>query len=85
MCLGVPGRIITMDDGADGLAMGRVSFGGIVKEVCLACVPEATIGDYVIVHVGFAITLVDRDEAQATLDYLLSLGELDELNVAQPD
>jgi hydrogenase expression/formation protein HypC len=85
MCLGVPGRIISMENGAEGLAMGRVSFGGIVKEVCLACVPEATIGDYVIVHVGFAITLVDRDEAQATLDYLRSLGELDELNVAQPD
>jgi hydrogenase expression/formation protein HypC len=85
MCLGVPGRIISIADEQAGLAMGRVSFDGIVKEVCLACVPEATAGDYVIVHVGFAITMVDAAEAQATLGFLRSMGELDELHVPSPD
>ncbi len=59
--------------------MGRVSFGGIVKEVNLACVPEATVGDYVIVHVGLAISTVDPEEAERTLEYFQQIGELAEL------
>lgn len=66
MCLGVPGRILSRDDSAP-LAMGRVDFGGVVKEVCLATVPEATLGDYVIVHAGFAISRVDPEAAALAL------------------
>jgi len=78
MCLAVPGKILSIA-GADELRIGRVSFGGIVKEVNLACVPEAKIGDYVIVHVGFALSVVDEAEAQITLDYLRQIGELQAL------
>ena len=63
MCLGVPGRILDIGQDALGVAMGRVDFGGVTKEVCLAYVPEARVGDYVIVHVGFAIGTVDAREA----------------------
>jgi hydrogenase expression/formation protein HypC len=68
MCLGIPGRIIEITDGS--LAMGVVDFGGIRKDVCLAYTPEAGLGDYVIVHVGFAITTVDQAEAERTLEVL---------------
>jgi len=70
---------------ADGLCMGRVSFAGIIKEVCLAYLPEAVVGDYVIVHVGFAISRVDEAEAKQVFEYLDRMGELAELDVAQPD
>jgi len=70
---------------ADGLCMGRVSFAGIIKEVCLAYLPEAVVGDYVIVHVGFAISRVDEAEARQVFEYLDRMGELAELDVAQPD
>ena len=59
--------------------LGRVSFGGVIKEVSLACVPEAKVGDYVIVHVGLAISTLDEAEAQRVFDYLRQMGELDEL------
>jgi hydrogenase expression/formation protein HypC len=75
MCLAVPGKLLSID-GADELRTGRVSFGGIVKEVNLACVPEVKIGDYVVVHVGFALSIVDEAEAQITLDYLRQIEEL---------
>ena len=82
MCLAIPGQILAVE-GADPLTrMGRVSFGGIVKEVCLAYVPEATVGDYVIVHVGFAISKVDEQEAQQVFAYLEQMDELTELNNA---
>jgi hydrogenase expression/formation protein HypC len=74
MCLGVPGRVVAISDGA-GLSMGTVDFGGVVREVCLAYVPEARVGDYVIVHVGFAISLVDEAEAQRTLEILGAMGD----------
>lgn len=77
MCLAVPGRIQSIS-GADELRSGRVSFGGIVKEVNLAYVPEAKEGDYVLVHAGFAITVVDEAEAAQTLEYLRQMGEADE-------
>jgi hydrogenase expression/formation protein HypC len=79
MCLAVPGKLISTN--GEGLERtGRVSFGGVVKEVSLAYVPEAVIGDYVIVHVGFALSTVDHAEAQRVFDYLEDLGELGELN-----
>ena len=62
---------------------GRVSFGGVIKEVSLACVPEAKVGDYVIVHVGLALSTVDPEEALRTLDYFREIGELAELAVEE--
>lgn len=64
--------------------MGRVDFGGILKEVCLAYVPEVSVGDYVIVHVGFALSKVDEDEAQKVFEYLKQMDELAELKEGGP-
>jgi hydrogenase expression/formation protein HypC len=79
MCLAVPGKILNVS-GEDFARMARVSFGGIIKEVSLAYVPEAQQGEYVIVHVGFAISVVDEAEALQTFEYLKQMGELDELD-----
>lgn len=84
MCLGVPGKILTIEPNELGMAMGRVSFAGVVKEVCLAYVPEARVGDYVVVHVGFAISIVDEAEAAKVFDYLREMDELGELAIQQP-
>jgi hydrogenase expression/formation protein HypC len=73
MCLGIPGRITEIRDEA-GLAMGKVDFGGVRKEACLAYLPDLKLGDYVIVHVGFAISKVDEAEAKKTLEILGSMG-----------
>ncbi|WP_433618719.1 HypC/HybG/HupF family hydrogenase formation chaperone [Dactylosporangium sp. CA-139114] len=81
MCLGIPGRIVSADD-ASGLLMGTVDFGGVAREVCLAYVPEARAGDYVIVHVGFAISLVDEAEARRTLEILGTMGDVLERELA---
>jgi hydrogenase expression/formation protein HypC len=78
MCLAVPGKILSIQ-GEDFARSARVSFGGIVKEVSLAYVPEAKVGEYAIVHVGFAISLVDEEEALQTFEYLKQMGELAEL------
>ncbi|GAB4472685.1 MAG: HypC/HybG/HupF family hydrogenase formation chaperone [Anaerolineae bacterium] len=79
MCLGIPGKVIEKYE-SGGLTMGKVDFGGVVKEVCLAYVPEAEIGDYVIIHVGFALTRLDEAEAMETLKLLNELEMLqDEL------
>ena len=80
MCLAVPGKILTII-GEDVMRSGTVSFGGIHKQVNLAYVPEAKIGDYVIVHVGFAISIVDEAEAKQTFEYLRQMGELGELEL----
>ncbi|MEN9933592.1 MAG: hypothetical protein RLZZ387_171 [Chloroflexota bacterium] len=85
MCLGVPGRILRIEPNELGMTMGRVSFAGIIKEVCLAYVPEAQVGDYVVVHVGFAISRVDEEEAAKVFAYLREMDELKELDVPQPD
>lgn len=80
MCLAIPGKLLDVS-GEDPLARsGRVSFGGVVKEVSLAYVPEAKAGDYVIVHVGFALSVVDEEEARRTLEYLKEMDELSELS-----
>ena len=78
MCLGIPGKIISIEDNPLGIRMGKVSFGGIVKEVCLAYTPEAQVGDYVVVHVGFAISRLDEEEAQRTFEALAELEEMAE-------
>ena len=77
MCLGIPGRVVEVTEGE--LRFGTVRFGAIEKSVCLACVPEAGVGDYVIVHVGFAISRVDEREAERTLSLLAELGAAEEL------
>ena len=77
MCLGIPGKVLGVSEGE--MRMGRVEFGGIVKEVCLAFVPEAQPGDWVIVHVGFAITRLDEREAEQVFSYLREIGDLAEL------
>jgi hydrogenase expression/formation protein HypC len=77
MCLGIPGRIVETQ-GGELMRMGKVDFGGIVREVSLAYVPEADVGDFVIVHAGFAISQVDEAEAQETLDLLVESGILAE-------
>ncbi len=79
MCLAVPGKIETIEGDDPLLKMGRVNFSGIIKEVSLAYVPEAVTGNYVIVHAGFAISMVDEDEAMKVFEYLKEMGELAEL------
>jgi len=85
MCLGVPGKVVHKEENELGMTMGTVSFGGIKKEVCLAYVPEVEIGEYVIVHVGFAISKIDEDEAQHVFKLLRQMDELDGLDATQPE
>lgn len=77
MCLAVPGKITEIYV-RDGLTMGRLDFGGVAREACLTYVPEARVGDYAIVHVGFALNLLSESEAQATLDTLRQIVEFGE-------
>lgn len=79
MCLAVPGKLISVDDGLPLMRLGKVNFGGILKEVNLAYVPEAKPGDYVLVHVGFALSIVDEVEANRVFEYLRQMDELAEL------
>ena len=83
MCLGVPGQILTIAGDDPMTRTGRVNFGGVVKEVNLAFTPDATVGDYVVVHVGFAISQVDEEEAGIVFDYLRQMDELDELTAGE--
>ena len=77
MCLSIPGKIQKIY--AEGsLKMGKVDFGGIVKEICLDYVPEVQVGQYVLVHVGFAISALDEDEAQSRLDAIREVAEFEE-------
>ena len=85
MCLAVPGRVTQVERNALGMTMGRVDFGGVSKEVCLAYVPEAKVGDFVVVHVGFAISRIGEDEAQEVFRALRAMGELGELDIPQPE
>ena len=75
MCLAIPGRILSSEM-QNGIRVGRVQFGGVTRETCLDFVPEATVGDYLIVHVGFAISRVDREEAERSYEVLESMGLL---------
>ena len=77
MCLAVPGKIESIT-GSDISRMARVNFSGVIREISLAYVPEAEIGDYVLVHVGFAITKIDEEEAKKVFEYLVEMGEAGE-------
>ncbi|MBH2003116.1 MAG: HypC/HybG/HupF family hydrogenase formation chaperone [Sphingobacteriia bacterium] len=79
MCLAIPGKILTINALDDTFRTGKVSFGGIQKEVNLCMVPEVQVGDYVLVHVGVAIGKVDEEEAQKVFNYLKDMGEVEEL------
>ena len=75
MCLAVPGRLLSIDDSAP-MKMGKVDFDGVVTDICLEFLPEAKVGDYVLAHVGTALTLLDEEDAMLTLDALRQLGEI---------
>ncbi len=78
MCLAVPGKIESVT-GEDIARMARVNFSGVVREISLAYVPETEVGDYVLVHVGFAISKIDEEEAKKVFEYLVAMGETGEL------
>ena len=80
MCLGIPGKITEIYERND-FQMGKIDFGGVIKEICLAYVPEAKVGDYALIHVGFAISLLSEDEAQETL---AMLKEIDQFTPVDP-
>ena len=81
MCLGVPGKITEIYEN-NGMKMGKVDFGGVVRETCLDFVPEAQVGEYTVIHVGFAISILSEEEANKTLAMLREIGELaDELGL----
>lgn len=77
MCLGIPGKILIIYD-SQGLRMAKVDFGGVLREACLSYVPEAQIGDFVVVHVGFAISTLSEQEAEETLSLIRQIASLDE-------
>lgn len=83
MCLGIPGKVLEIRE-QDGLPMAKVEFGGIGKEVCLAYVPEAQVGDYVLVHVGFAISRLDEAEAQEIFSYIQQIDGFSEAGDEPP-
>lgn len=77
MCLGVPGKIVEIYE-TNGLKMGKVDFGGVYREACLAYIPEAQVGDYTLIHVGFAISRLSEEEAQESLAVLQEIVNLDQ-------
>lgn len=79
MCLGVPGQVVEVLHNEIGIPMGKVDFSGVVKEVCFAYTPEVEIGQWVVVHVGFAISRIDEEEARKVFKYLEEIGEFREL------
>jgi hydrogenase expression/formation protein HypC len=84
MCLGVPGKVVKIiDESPPGMTMAKISFGGIMKEACLAYVPDAQVGDYVIVHAGFALNVIDEEEAMEVFEMLKEMEALAELEDSQ--
>jgi hydrogenase expression/formation protein HypC len=84
MCLGVPGKVIEIYE-TEGLKMGKIDFGGVVREACLAYVPEIEVGEYTVIHVGFAISQLSEEEAMATLEILNELADLQEEIGPEPE
>jgi len=84
MCLAIPGKVIEVFE-AQGLRMARADFGGTIRKVCLEHLPEAGLGDYVLVHVGFALSRVDPEEAERTYRFLQELGQLEELQTPETE
>jgi len=85
MCLGVPGKVVETYENEIGMVMGKVNFSGIIKEVCMAYIPDIQVDDYVVVHVGFAISKVDEKEAMEVFEFLKQMDELGELDIPQPE
>jgi hydrogenase expression/formation protein HypC len=83
MCLGIPGKIVATDESAS-LRMGKIDYGGVIKEACLAYVPEAKVGDYVVVHAGFALNVLTPDEAEETLKVFRELEAYNEEEASRP-
>ncbi len=81
MCLAIPGKVIEIEQNAQGVRMGKANFGGIVKQVCFEYTPQVQLGDYVLVHVGFALDKVDVEEAERTYSLLEEMNQLGELEV----
>jgi len=79
MCLGVPGRVVEVVSNVLGIPTGKVDFAGVVKEVCFAYTPDVAIGEYVVVHVGFAISKIDEDEARHVFQFLQEMGDLEDV------
>lgn len=77
MCLGIPGKIVEIYE-ANGMKMGKIDFGGVTREACLEYVPEAQVGDYTLIHVGFALNLISEEEAMETLQLLNQIADLSE-------
>ena len=84
MCLAIPGKVASINEGDSVTRLGKVDFGGVVKEASLAFVPEVKVGDYVIVHAGFAISQLDEQEAARVFEYLNQMQELDDLERNPP-
>ena len=85
MCLAIPGKLLEIQEDAHGVRMGRANFGGIIKQVCLEYTPDAQMGDYVLVHVGFALSKVNQEEAERTYQALKDLAQLGELETPEFD
>lgn len=79
MCLAVPGKIISIDESNPELKMAKVNFGGVIKDICIQWLPDVQLGDYVLVHVGFALSKIDSKDAEETLEILKQMGDLREL------
>ena len=79
MCLAVPGKVTSIDDSNPDLKMANVNFSGVSKEVCVQWLPDVQVGDYVLVHVGFALNKIDEKDAEETLKILREMGDLDEI------
>jgi len=77
MCLGIPGKIVEIYS-IDGLQMGKIDFGGVIREACLAYVPEAKVGDYTLIHVGFAISLLKEEEAKESLELIKEIADIED-------
>ena len=75
MCLGIPGKIVELYE-ANGLKMGKVDFGGVTREACLEYIPEARIGEYTLIHVGFALSIISEQEARETLELIRQIADL---------
>ena len=84
MCLAIPGKIVAFHE-RDGVRMGKIDFGGISRDACLEYIPDAALGDYVMVHVGFAISKVDEEEAARTYKYLAEMDQLAEIHTPEPE
>jgi hydrogenase expression/formation protein HypC len=84
MCLAILGKIVELEEETP-MRMGRIDYGGITRKVCLAYIPDPQIGEYVMVHVGFAISKVDPEEAARTYQYLAEMDQLEEIAVTEPE